>query len=182
MKKHTPGPWNIDTAHIGTFIKFEGLILAKMRELEGIDHEANAKRIVECVNLLEGIENPTEYIEGCKIVSTEFFAVSKENEKLRSQLGNADILQTALNRDEASKLFTKHNKLDGFIQWKGTAVCMDFHCECGQHNHYDAEFCYVIKCSNCGNMYAPSSNVEMIRVMRDEFPIESNHSIKTNDN
>lgn len=84
-------------------------------------------------------------------------------------------MQTALNQEEAFNLFTKHNKHDGFIQWKGTDVCMDFHCECGHHNHYDGYFAYVVKCKECGNLYAPSSNVEMIRVEKSDSFIESEH-------
>ena len=37
-----------------------------------------------------------------------------------------------------------------FIQWKGTDVCMDFHCECGEHHHIDAMFVYNVKCHKCG--------------------------------
>jgi len=37
-----------------------------------------------------------------------------------------------------------------FIQWKGTDVCMDFHCECGEHNHFDGDFAYVVQCAACG--------------------------------
>ena len=91
------------------------------------------------------------------------------------QLQQTGVMRSALNQEEAFKIFTQHNKYDGFIQWKGTDVCMDFHCECGHHNHYDDYFAYVIKCSECGNLYAPSSNVEMIRVKESHSFIESNH-------
>lgn len=37
-----------------------------------------------------------------------------------------------------------------FIQWKGTDVCMDFHCECGVMGHFDGSFAYVVKCGACG--------------------------------
>jgi hypothetical protein len=37
-----------------------------------------------------------------------------------------------------------------FMQWKGTDVCMDFHCECGHDNHYDGFFAYIIRCAGCG--------------------------------
>lgn len=97
----------------------------------------------------------------------------KNNKNENKALSQTSVMRSALNREEAYTIFTQHNKFDGFIQWKGTYVCMDFHCECGHHNHYDDYFCYVIKCSSCGNMYAPSCNVEMIRVIEDEFPIES---------
>jgi hypothetical protein len=40
-----------------------------------------------------------------------------------------------------------------FIQWKGTDVCMDFHCECGAHNHFDGYFAYAVKCPHCGTIW-----------------------------
>jgi len=46
-----------------------------------------------------------------------------------------------------------------FIQWKGTDVCMDFMCECGEANHYHGYFAYVIKCGHCGNCYELGSQV-----------------------
>lgn len=36
-----------------------------------------------------------------------------------------------------------------FVQWKGTDVCMDFHCECGAHCHFDGYFAYTVKCPHC---------------------------------
>lgn len=72
-------------------------------------------------------------------------------------------IKTALDFKDAFEKFTRHN-IDGFIQWKNTYVCMDFHCECGHSNHYDGAFAYVVKCGGCGNFYAPSSKVEMIRL------------------
>ncbi len=36
-----------------------------------------------------------------------------------------------------------------FIQWKGTDVCMDFHCKCGAHCHFDGYFAYVVQCPHC---------------------------------
>jgi hypothetical protein len=40
-----------------------------------------------------------------------------------------------------------------FIQWKGTDVCMDFHCDCGAHCHFDGDFAYVVKCQHCGTAW-----------------------------
>lgn len=48
----------------------------------------------------------------------------------------------------------------GWIQWKGTEVCMDFHCKCGAHGHLDAEFAYYVKCGACGQIYEMSGHVE----------------------
>lgn len=51
-----------------------------------------------------------------------------------------------------------------FIQWKGTDVCMDFHCECGQHYHIDAEFAYTVKCVKCEAVWEMPSHVYPRRV------------------
>ena len=48
----------------------------------------------------------------------------------------------------------------GWIQWKGTAVCLDFYCKCGAHGHLDDEFCYFVKCGRCGQIYELSGHVE----------------------
>lgn len=40
-----------------------------------------------------------------------------------------------------------------FIQWKGTDVCMDFHCECGAHCHFDGYFAYKVKCPHCETVW-----------------------------
>lgn len=113
-----------------------------------------------------------------------FYAIFEETLTVerRKQLYDAindwhktDAMRSALSQEDAFKIFTQHNKFDGFIQWKGTDVCMDFHCECGHHNHYDGYFAYVIKCRDCGNLYAPSCNVEMIRIEKADGFIESEH-------
>ncbi len=81
-------------------------------------------------------------------------------------------MKSATTQTEASNLFEKHHGQGGFIQWKGTDVCMDFHCECGQSNHYDGFFAYTIKCKGCGNVYAASPNIEMVRILH---PTDDNH-------
>lgn len=43
--------------------------------------------------------------------------------------------------------------LDMFIQWKGTELCADFHCDCGYHGHIDADFAYHVRCDGCGQVY-----------------------------
>lgn len=37
-----------------------------------------------------------------------------------------------------------------FVQWKGTDVCLDFFCDCGGGGHYDGDFAYGLRCSDCG--------------------------------
>lgn len=56
----------------------------------------------------------------------------------------------------------------GWIQWKGTQVCMDFHCPCGHFGHIDDEFTYWIRCGGCGQVYWANGNVEMVPLTADE--------------
>ena len=55
----------------------------------------------------------------------------------------------------------------GWIQWKGTDVCMDVHCKCGEHTHVDARFVYHIKCPHCGTVYFCNGHIEFIEVTGD---------------
>lgn len=52
----------------------------------------------------------------------------------------------------------------GFIQWKGTSVCMDTHCKCGYHGHVDRDFFYCWQCSQCGRKYRVGSNIKLIEL------------------
>ncbi len=56
----------------------------------------------------------------------------------------------------------------GSIQWKGTNVCIDLHCVCGEHSHVDAEFFYRFQCPECGRKYHVSANVKLIEATPDE--------------
>lgn len=51
------------------------------------------------------------------------------------------------------------NRPHAFIQWKGTDVCMDFHCECGAHCHFDGGFAYTVKCPHCNVVWEMPFNV-----------------------
>lgn len=48
-----------------------------------------------------------------------------------------------------------------WIQWKGTNVCMDIHCACGELLHLDAEFAYYIQCGECGQVYECSGYIDL---------------------
>jgi hypothetical protein len=62
----------------------------------------------------------------------------------------------ALNRDRAAPY--------GWIQWKGTDVCMDVHCACGALLHVDADFCYFVQCPYCNQTYECSGFIDLIPV------------------
>lgn len=58
----------------------------------------------------------------------------------------------------------KEGQPHGWIQWKGTDVCMDIHCKCGCHSHVDAEFAYHVKCPECGAVYFCNGHIEFIEL------------------
>lgn len=47
----------------------------------------------------------------------------------------------------------------GWIQWKGTDICMDVYCACGESSHVDAEFVYFVRCPHCKAVYWVSPHV-----------------------
>lgn len=57
----------------------------------------------------------------------------------------------------------------GWIQWKGTDVCIDLWCTCGKHSHYDGFFLYQWECSNCGAVYGLSPHVRLVKLEGDEI-------------
>lgn len=49
----------------------------------------------------------------------------------------------------------------GWVQWKGTNVCMDIHCVCGYLSHIDAAFCYYLECPSCHQIYEVGGDVKL---------------------
>lgn len=39
-----------------------------------------------------------------------------------------------------------------FLQWKGTDVCMDVVCLCGDQFHVDSYFAHAVRCPHCGKV------------------------------
>lgn len=50
-----------------------------------------------------------------------------------------------------------------FLQWKGTKVCIDLSCVCGESAHYDGEFLYYWQCM-CGQVWKMGDEVSMTPV------------------
>lgn len=57
-----------------------------------------------------------------------------------------------------------------FIQWKGTDVCMDFHCDCGAHCHFDGDFAYAVKCPHCETIWEMPCNIVPRRADERTYP------------
>jgi len=77
-------------------------------------------------------------------------------------------MKIAETSEEASHLQDmKADEPHGWIQWKGTDVCMDVYCECGHHSHVDAEFAYYVKCPKCGAVYFCNGHIEFIKLKQE---------------
>ena len=77
----------------------------------------------------------------------------------------------AQNSEEAWNIQeTYKNKAHGWIQWKGTDVCMDIQCKCGYHFHIDSDFAYYVKCPKCCKIYMCNGHIELIETKE----VESN--------
>ncbi len=72
MSKHTPGPWHNEQGFIVANNKVVGQAMMPSKDSsvtnlysakKAEEMEANAARIVECVNACEGIENPADFVE-----------------------------------------------------------------------------------------------------------------------
>ena len=77
-------------------------------------------------------------------------------------------MKKAKNSDEAWNIQETYIGLPhGWIQWKGTDVCMDVYCKCGCHSHIDADFVYFVynvKCPECGTVYMCNGHIELIEL------------------
>lgn len=56
-----------------------------------------------------------------------------------------------------------------FVQWKGTDVCMDFHCECGAFCHFDGFFAYTVQCPHCKTVWEMPSKIYPRKVSEKTF-------------
>ena len=61
----------------------------------------------------------------------------------------------------------------GWIQWKGTDVCMDLYCVCGVHGHLDSEFAYYVRCEGCGRAYLCNAHIELVPMEDEEAATKS---------
>lgn len=79
----------------------------------------------------------------------------------------------AKNTEEAWEIQERYkDRPHGWIQWKGTQICMDVHCKCGAHLHVDDDFVYHIECPECSTVYMCNGHIELIELQeRPEYVI-----------
>lgn len=62
----------------------------------------------------------------------------------------------------------------GWIQWKGTDVCIDLHCKCGHHGHHDGDFFYTYECPKCDRKYSVGCNIKLIELDEEQVSYVEN--------
>lgn len=81
--KHSPEPWSLEK---GLITGADGLLLTSRMD-------ANAKRIVECVNAFEGIKYPSEFMEVVKKLELDAYkALEKKHADVIELLSTLDHL------------------------------------------------------------------------------------------
>ena len=78
---------------------------------------------------------------------------------------NSDLFSRLLAKD---KEHLPKKESHGWIQWKGTEVCIDIHCKCGYLGHFDGDFFYWYKCRKCGRYYSVGQNVVLHEITSKE--------------
>lgn len=66
-----------------------------------------------------------------------------------------------------------NEKPHGWIQFKGTDICLDVHCKCGNLTHIDGDFIYFLECSACGAVYELNGHIELIERTRESIDAET---------
>jgi len=107
-----------------------------------------------------------------------FYATEYERQNQRRRYGEnvKDFYESVYSQDHPS------DEPHGWIQWKGTDVCIDLHCKCGNRFHFDGDFLYFYQCSCCGEKYALGQNVKLIPLNDEQAEyVEKEHvGFKTN--
>lgn len=95
-EKHTPEPWIVNDTSVGItiFSEKQSAYLMYMSQTRTVNEgNANAYRVVECVNAMEGVENPTEFIANVRKLIEEVHNGSRSEawdiaQDLSNQLAN----------------------------------------------------------------------------------------------
>ena len=79
-------------------------------------------------------------------------------------LTDQSALPAAIQRGRGLFLVPRENRGKrpaAFIQWNASNIWVDIYCECGQTTHIKADFCYRIKCANCGRVYSCDPHIRL---------------------
>lgn len=63
----------------------------------------------------------------------------------------------------------------GWIQYKGSNICVDIHCDCGELSHYDGDFAYAVRCPYCQKQWVLGQTVRLVELspeMEEHFHVK----------
>lgn len=55
--------------------------------------------------------------------------------------------------DHATGCLHREPQTGVYVQWKGSDVCIDFRCLCGEKGHFDGLFAYALRCAACARIW-----------------------------
>jgi len=73
-------------------------------------------------------------------------------------------MKAKTDKDAWDKQETFETQPHGWVQWKGTDVCIDIHCDCGEMSHYDGDFMCAIQCPYCNRKYFANGHIQLIEI------------------
>lgn len=50
------------------------------------------------------------------------------------------------------------------MQLKGTNICLDVYCVCGESTHVDGEFAHYVLCSKCQRLFEVSQDIKLVEL------------------
>lgn len=115
-KNYTQEPWRVEYKHTGVYIfsNDPNLLILSMSHTQSTQKCVdNATRIVSCVNAMNGIENPLEFMESAKKINWKIIDDLKSD---RDQLLSlCEEIVSELN-SKVESLNIDHQKLDKMIE------------------------------------------------------------------
>jgi hypothetical protein len=110
MSKHTPGPWVAHVSKADEFTSNDVMLIRSQEPLYGVAgieierdvDEANAARIVACVNACEGIEDPSVVPEMLAALKSAHYWICSDI-SLGEMQSTRDMLSAIIARAEGRK-------------------------------------------------------------------------------
>lgn len=64
-----------------------------------------------------------------------------------------------------------------WIQWKGTNVCADIHCDCGEDaGHVDGDFMYFVQCPACHQIWEVGTHIALYKLTPEDLAARNIHA------
>ena len=118
--KHTPTPWKLGRTGAVVSESIEGIEMRGAMGKEAVKYyggnligesisQANAKRIVECVNALEGIDEPMKFMKHYKAI--EYMEIDKKYHNLK------DVVQDVIRLIDEGREITQSSIIINAIRY-----------------------------------------------------------------